>query len=114
MSPLPPPVMLALGKLPATPMLPDLRMKGQPVRGTCISNGSAGRKTWSFVCIGTQSGLTLTGLWHNQTNLDSGTIATIVGGAKAAHHSRREHQGDMQVLSSPESKGQPHQQAMPS
>ena len=38
-SPLPLPVTVALGKLPATPTLPDLCMKGQPVSDTFILTG---------------------------------------------------------------------------
>ncbi len=51
-SPLPLPVTLALGKLPATPMLPDLRMKGQLVRGTSISDRTAGQKRQECACMG--------------------------------------------------------------
>ena len=38
-TPLPLPVMLAQGKLPATPTLPDLHVKVQPVRGTFNPSG---------------------------------------------------------------------------
>ena len=70
MSPLPLPVTLALGQLPATPTPPDLRVKGQPVRNAFISDRTAGPKSQSLHAWGPSQ------VSHKQ---ESGTIAAVVG-----------------------------------